>query len=104
MASYDSNVYYNPEKWDLTPVDEIELSSGDYEFDIVAVWKHSSGTLYTARSSGCSCPTPFEEFDKLEDLEVVHLASLENEINDSYYSYRSDTEKADFLRKVGNAG
>lgn len=98
------NVYYEPDKWDLTPVAEIELSDEDYQFDIVAVWKHSSGTLYTARSSGCSCPTPFEEFASLEELSAVDLGSLENELNDTYYNARSDTEKNDFLRKVKDAG
>lgn len=95
-----NNVYYSPEKFGLTLVDEIELSSGDYEFDIVAVWKDSSGKLYTARSSGCSCPTPFEEFDSIEDLEIVDLASLESEVNNSYYRKPSDPEVKDFLRRV----
>lgn len=57
MASYENNVYYHPEEWDLEVVGELNYTGG-YEFDIRVIWKDKEGNLYTARDSGCSCPTP----------------------------------------------
>ena len=73
------NVYYNPDKFGLHPIAEIGYSSGSYEFDIRIVWQHESGRYYTARDSGCSCPTPFENFAKIEDLEDYSFAYIRDE-------------------------
>jgi len=49
-----------------------DFTSHDYSFDYRAIWVHEdSGIIYAAYSSGCSCPTPFEEFRSLDDLSVV---------------------------------
>ena len=35
----------------------------DYEFHILSVWRDErTGHLYYAEDSGCSCPTPFEDY------------------------------------------
>lgn len=97
------NVYYSPEKFDLEPVDEIEYSSGSYEFDTRVVWSHRpTGRLLTARDSGCSCPTPFEDYT-LESLEVVNLAELTREVNDDGYNYATAEQKSRFLSNVRKA-
>lgn len=71
--SYDSSVYYSPEKHGLVPVAEIELDGESYSFHIRCVWRHTeTGVLYTAEDSGCSCPSPFEEYNSLESLSVLH--------------------------------
>ncbi len=98
------DVYYQPEAFGLVPVAEIDYSDGCYQFDIRAVWKHTeTGRLYTARDSGCSCPSPFEEFTKLELLDEVDMYVLENEVSDeSGYEY-SDVnahEAARFIQLV----
>jgi hypothetical protein len=65
---YDTNIYYNPEKFGLATVGEIDWSSGSYEFDITVVLKRiSDGQLFYAEDSSCSCPTPFETHE-LKDL------------------------------------
>lgn len=47
----------------LTPVVEFELREPDYSFDTFKVWYHSeSEKYYWARDSGCSCPSPFEDY------------------------------------------
>lgn len=62
------SIYYNPEKFGLIPVDQIDWSSGCYEFDITAVWKRIvDGQLLYAEDSGCSCPSPFESVG-IDDL------------------------------------
>lgn len=53
------NIYYNPEKFGLTEVGQVEFSTGCYEFDTFAVWKDGAGKFYWAQDSGCSCPEPF---------------------------------------------
>ena len=52
------NIYYNPEKFKLTVVGEIDVGES-YEFDTFVVWKKKDGGLICAEDSGCSCPTPF---------------------------------------------
>jgi hypothetical protein len=70
------NVFYNPDKFGLSIVGEVEFSSGIYEFDTSVVWCDESGQHYVADDSGCSCPEPFEnvdisnlrKIDRLQDL------------------------------------
>lgn len=65
--SYDDNPYYNPEKHGLVKVTEHELAEASYSFDILAVWKGAAG-YYLATDSGCSCPTPFEDYEGVADM------------------------------------
>lgn len=63
-----SNVYYDPEKFGLTPVAEVDIA-GSYEFDMFVVWRRQDGKLAWATDSGCSCPIPFENVG-IPDLAV----------------------------------
>lgn len=55
------NFYYDPEKFGLTTIGEIDWSDGGYEFDLTVVFKRESdGRFVYAEDSGCSCPAPFE--------------------------------------------
>ena len=50
-----ADVYYEPEKFGLEKIAEIDFSSRDYCFDYRVVWRRlSDGKLLTARDSGCS--------------------------------------------------
>lgn len=71
------SIYYNPDDLGLEVVAEDDW--GDpYEFDIRVVWLHrESNTLYTARDSGCSCPSPFEDYNTLADLMVMNAQVVE---------------------------
>ena len=104
MSNYDSNVYYNPEKHGLEPVAEIEYSSGIYEFDTRVVWRQvDTGVLYTARDSGCSCPTPFEDINGIAELERLDLAAIREEVRSEggrMYSSLTVGDGMDFLAKV----
>lgn len=71
------NVYYSPETWDLSVIGSLEEDMS-YEFNILTVWQHQGGKVYYAVSSGCSCPTPFEEYTSLEGLEVLNKATWKN--------------------------
>lgn len=97
---WDSNPYYNPEKFDLTPIAELEMYEPNYSFDTVVVWKHNeNGLLYWAHDSGCSCPSPFEEYTSLEQLSV--LVSTDYDMLRRYVSESYDAAaRQSFLRKV----
>lgn len=65
--SWDSNILNNPEKHGLTVVAEADLSEPNYSFDRIAVWADAEG-FYLATDSGCSCPSPFENYEGKADL------------------------------------
>ena len=75
-----ANPYYNPEEMGLEIVAQIDYSDGSYQFDYRIVWRHKeTGKLFTARDSGCSCPTPFEDFPTVEDLEEYSYNAIRSE-------------------------
>lgn len=45
---------------------EIELSEPCYSFDTLVVLRNDQG-YYLATDSGCSCPSPFENYNSLAD-------------------------------------
>jgi hypothetical protein len=65
----------------LRLLDYVDYSSGDYCFDYRAVWTDKQGRLWTARDSGCSCPSPFEDTDELS--RVWSSAELREEYLDN---------------------
>ncbi|HCU07270.1 MAG TPA: hypothetical protein DIC42_06840 [Holosporales bacterium] len=83
MSSHDHNVYYAPETWGLKSVGEIEYSTRVCEFDTRVIWQDGVGNFFTARDKGCSCPTPFGDFNTFEDLEIPTLKILIDEINNN---------------------
>lgn len=83
------NIYYSPEAYGLTVVANIEYSDQNYCFDTRVIWRDKHNELWTARDSGCSCPTPFEEYnlsniDKF-DKEVI-LSEIKKESESGYYN------------------
>jgi hypothetical protein len=65
--SWDDNPYYNPEKHGLVKVAEADLSEPDYSFDLLVAWRDDEG-YYLGTDSGCSCPTPFEDYVGRADM------------------------------------
>jgi len=64
------DIYYHPDKYGLQEIGEINFSSGEYEFDILALWRNQDRTVVYAADSGCSCPAPFENLT-LGDLKPI---------------------------------
>lgn len=94
-----SNVYYSPEELGLEPLGEFEIHEADYSFDIFAAWRDpKTGLFYSASDSGCSCPSPFEDYNSLESLTMHETAhSLVAEIQAIEDPYESP---ADLIAKV----
>lgn len=98
----DKNIYYQPEAFGLTILDSIEYSGGSYEFDTRVVWQNKLGQLFTARDSGCSCPTPFEDMS-LETLEHLDFDELRKEVlaeSSREYAGVSPTDAQAFLWRI----
>jgi len=101
---FPENPYYHPEQCGLVIVAEIELSEPGYSFDTRIVWKAQNGKLYTAHDSGCSCPTPFEDFKKLSDLTLVNagiLDAIKAELRGS--DYVTPDKAQEFFYKIRDA-
>lgn len=84
----EGNPYYDPEKCGLKKVAELDFSSGMYEFNLTVVWTHGDEKkFYWASDSGCSCPSPFEDFHEIEQFESGGFKEVRNALNS-----RFDTE------------
>ena len=79
MSRWENNILSNPESFGLTLVDCQDIA-GAWEFDMFAIWSKGK-RLFWATDSGCSCPSPFENYNSIEDLEhgpyiaLVHAIS-----------------------------
>jgi len=88
------NIYYDPQDFLLTPIGEIEWSSGSYEFDLTVVWKREDGRFVYAEDSGCSCPSPFEDTSP-SDLIVLPKSGALNALKEHCESRNADTWDGD---------
>lgn len=81
MAWDTPDPYYNPEEFGLTIIGTMEWHLASYEYDMTVVWQDAEGKLYWASDSGCSCPSPFEEYKTLDSLETGTRDQLFGEID-----------------------
>lgn len=98
------NIYYSPEKFGLEVIAHIDWDNEAYQFNQTVVWRDKkTGQVYMAHDSGCSCPSPFENFNSVDDLEkldsisqITYLIKEKEEYRDKYgrNSYNGPT-KAD---------
>ena len=42
------------------------------------IWQHKDGRLFYGQDSGCSCPSPFENFNSLADLTPITKTGFES--------------------------
>ena len=79
-----ANVYYDPEHFGLVQVTEFERTEPSWSFDTFVVWySKDNDDYYWGSDSGCSCPSPFEDFSYSEtDSLVVNLLAAEDVLND----------------------
>ncbi len=98
-----SNIYSTPKNFNLKVVAEIEFSDGNYQFDTRVVWQEMDGPrLWTMRDSGCSCPTPFEDYS-LSNIDPLDFEALRREVNEEVASGKNNVSPEtaqEFLAKV----
>lgn len=98
------NIYYNPEKFGLETVAEIEYADELDGYDTRVVWKNKSGDMFTARDSGCSCPIPFEDYNR-GNIDKLDLQALRREVNEELgYGHISPERAQEFIARVMGAG
>jgi hypothetical protein len=97
-----SNIYYSPEDFGLKIVNSIDFDE-DYGFDMIVVWETLEGDkrLYWATDSGCSCPSPFEDFHSFDMLEPLNRHTWDNFERAVMSGYNGRTaDKEAFIRQV----
>lgn len=106
---YDSNPYYNPAAIGCEIVASVDIADS-WEFDIALVIRElSTGKLYFASDSGCSCPTPFEDhtFPGERWTEITSqreiIARLNEFSSDDSYRNLPGADRQDFVAKVSKA-
>ena len=97
-----SDLYYDPEKFGLTTLGEVEWYEPCYDFDTTAVWISADKTLYWASDSGCSCPSPFESFTSLSDATTGTFHDLAAELQKKSNDYAAP-QIVDLLARVRQA-
>lgn len=99
------NLYYEPEKYGLKTIGEIDWSSGAYEFDLLVIWQRLvDGAFLVGEDSGCSCPLPFED-KGVDDLsELGSLAHFNEICFAKIRTYDRSMEMAALVEKLHVAG
>jgi hypothetical protein len=66
------NPYYSPEllELDMISFDQPDLS---YEYNTLCFWATKDGRVFYATDSGCSCPTPFEDYEGQTTDQVIQI-------------------------------
>lgn len=63
------DVYGQPEHFGLKILGSIEWAAESYEFNMTVVWQDPvTGQLFYASDSGCSCPSPYENYTSRDAL------------------------------------
>lgn len=96
------NIFYYPEKHGLEQVASIDYSDGNYCFDYRVIWRHKeTGKLYTARDLGCSCPSPFENYENISQLEKFSFSVIKEEAQErALSSSYSGQPVNEFIEKI----
>ena len=105
-SRWNENPFNNPSDCGLKIVDTLSFTDEEYEFSYLVVWKSlSDGKVYYASHSGCSCPTPFEDFHKLSDMTEIRnlddLSAIKNWVRENECA--SPERKQDFMYAIRNA-
>lgn len=61
------NLYSNPGDYGLTLIADVDFGES-YDFDIFALFRNDDGAWFMAHDSGCSCPSPFEDYHSADDI------------------------------------
>ena len=78
MSDEKHNPYYHPEKLGIKEVLTIDEDDTGYDFNTLCFFVHEDGRIFSANDSGCSCPTPFEDFEgaTIDDCKLTLVTSL----------------------------
>jgi hypothetical protein len=68
------DLFHSPEKFGLKIIGNLSWDDDPYQFDMTTVWQDiTTGELFYASDSGCSCPSPFEALTSRDGLTPFNL-------------------------------
>lgn len=82
------NPHYDRDKLGWERI-EIEYGEHSYEFDTLIFWKTKTSEIYMAHDSGCSCPTPFEEYEGETENEIKQKLDRVGSMDQAKHEYDS---------------
>jgi len=96
-------IYSDPKEFGLEQVAQIDYSDGNYCFDLRVIWRRKRDSkVLSARDSGCSCPSPFENTQPNDLQEVESIGWLKEEaLKDGYRRQGKEIQR--FLDNVERA-
>lgn len=86
-----------------TSIADVEWDHESYQFNMTRVYvEDSTGRLFYAEDSGCSCPSPFEDTTVEELTPIDRLQDWYSHVEDRTYSGlpTSATDEAETARKA----
>lgn len=87
------NVYADPNKFNLQILGQLDEPDMSYSYNTLVVFRHViTGRMFYAQDSGCSCPTPFDDFRF--DYAVPDI------INTNLHEIRPDNSFDDFECRI----
>lgn len=109
--NYPLNPYYSHDKLQLSVL-VFDQPNMCYEYNTLCFFSTPKGEVYAAKDSGCSCPTPFEEYEgrttdevvrKMERVGSVHQAeSIFRDWNNGIYDTRDKLLESDAVSEIRN--
>ena len=96
-------IYSEPKQYGLEQLAMLDYSDQNYCFDMRVVWtRKRDSKVLSARDSGCSCPSPFENTQPKDLQEVESVGWLKEEIEKEGFRLKGkDIQR--FLDKVERA-
>lgn len=100
------NPYYDPHKLSLEMISFHEPGLS-WEYNTLCFWATEDGRVYSASDSGCSCPTPFEQYEGEDEKEVItkleRVGSVEQgeSIFDSWNNFYEEKNRLSSSEKKG---
>lgn len=91
----------------LTPIAELG-DGGGYDYSLLGAFKHE-GKVYICHTSGCSCTSPYDEYNSFDDMISIsakgHVLVIVSGLLSTNYMEKSVTaeEKVAFVNKIKDA-
>lgn len=87
---------------DLIPIAELG-DGGGYEYNMIGAFENE-GVIYLAHTSGCSCTSPYDDYESYSDMVSVsgrnHVRALTEGLMKAGYLTASAEEVTAFVNKV----
>ena len=105
---FENNVYYSPDKSGLSNIVTLDEPGRSYDYrTLIVVQDNKIGRVFYAEDSGCSCPTPFEDYiftsaddTNMDEVTQFNFGVFEGQVNNFPMDMSS---RQDCLKTVANA-